>query len=69
MINSELDQALAYSQLIEIWFWTTMGMLIFEVVSLIPLIACLLCGSRGSGDEVHCAEEKQSILSDSGCDS
>ena len=49
MINSELDQALAYSELIEILFWATMGMLFFEIVSLIPLIACFKSELLGGG--------------------
>lgn len=70
MIASELDEAFALSKWIEIWFWTTMGMLFFEVVSLcaFPLIACL-CESRGSSDEVYIASEELSNLNDSSCDS
>ena len=43
LIESELDQAYKEAQLIEVWFWITMGMVFFEVfacccMALSPLI-------------------------------
>ena len=56
LITSQLNQALEHSQLISLWFWITMGMLIFEVVALIcfvlaPLFAeCCHHGHNNSDD-------------------
>lgn len=69
LIDSQLDKALEESQLIAVWFWITMGMLLFEVLALIFFVLAPLfgkcCQHDHSSDYIKVADNNAKIADDS----